>query len=68
MMGWLIGLLLNLAGFFVQWFVSRDSPEFEVVQAMTAILLIALIVFVFAFWPWRWFKRQATRPDTRDHR
>ncbi|HUK06334.1 MAG TPA: hypothetical protein VLX09_00565 [Stellaceae bacterium] len=65
-MGWFIGPLLSLAGFLVQWFVSRDSPEFEVVQAMTAILLIALIVFAFAFWPSRWFKREATTTDMRD--
>jgi len=67
-MGWLIGLLLNVSGFLVQWFVSRDSPEFDVVQAMTAILLIALIVFAFAFWPSRWFRRQGTTTDPHDHR
>jgi len=60
MISWLISLLYSLADFVVEPFVDRNSPNFEVVEAMTAIILIALIVFLVAFWPSRWFRRRSS--------
>jgi len=60
MISWLINLLYSLADLLVEPFVDRDSPSFEVVEAMTAIILIAFIVFVVAFWPSRWFRRKSS--------
>jgi hypothetical protein len=54
MFGWLVRLLLIVAGSVVELFVSKDAPNFDVIQAMATLLLIALIVFVIAFWPERW--------------
>lgn len=54
MLSWLVRLLLLASGTIAGWVVAQDAPNFGVVQAMVALLLIALIVFVLAFWPARW--------------
>src|SRR5262245_53295308 len=33
---------------------DKDSANFGLVQGMTALLVIALVVIVLAFWPARW--------------
>jgi hypothetical protein len=58
MIDWLINLLYGLADFIVEPFIDRSAPSFEVAEAMTAIVLIALFVSVVAFWPGRWFRRK----------
>jgi len=54
MLSWLVRLLLLASGTVAGWMVAQDAPNFGVVQAMVAILLVALMVFVLAFWPERW--------------
>jgi small-conductance mechanosensitive channel len=54
MVGWLARGLLIAAGFVTSWFMTRDSPQFGVMQVAVATLLLALIVAVLAFWPARW--------------
>jgi hypothetical protein len=58
MIDWLINLLYGLADLIVEPFIDRGAPSFEVVEAMTAIVLIALFVSMVAFWPARWFRRK----------
>jgi len=50
------GLLL-LSGTVTGWFVARDAPNFSFIQGMVSLLVIAVIVFVIAFWPTRWADR-----------
>lgn len=54
MLSWLVRLLLLASGTVAGWMVAQDAPNFGVVQAMVAVLLVALVVFVLAFWPARW--------------
>ena len=54
MISWMVRGALIVAGVVAGWFVSRDSPNFSLVQGMTALLVIVLIVAVLAFWPSRW--------------
>ena len=54
MFSWLVRLILLASGMIAGWIVAQDAPNFGVVQAMIAILLIALTVFALAFWPARW--------------
>jgi mono/diheme cytochrome c family protein len=49
-LSWLIRLILLASGTIAGWMIAQDAPNFGVVQAMIALLLIALIVFVLAFW------------------
>lgn len=52
-MSLLVRLLLFLAAPITALFISRDALNFDVIQTMVAVVLAALIVFVFAFWPYR---------------
>jgi hypothetical protein len=54
---WLARGALILSGVVAGWFVSKDSPNFSLVQGMAALVVIALIVAVLAFWPSRWTRR-----------
>jgi hypothetical protein len=47
------GLLL-LSGTVTGWFVAHDAPNFSFIQGMVSLMVIAVIVFVIAFWPTRW--------------
>jgi hypothetical protein len=47
------GLLL-ISGTVTGWFVASDAPNFSFIQGMVSLLVIAVIVFVIAFWPARW--------------
>ena len=47
-------VLLVGAAVVTEWFVAVDAPNFGVVQAMVAIVLLAFVVGVVAFWPKRW--------------
>jgi hypothetical protein len=53
-MGWLVRILLIVAGFITSWFVGKDAPNFGVIQGMVLLVLIVLIVFVLALWPSAW--------------
>jgi hypothetical protein len=54
MIAWLARGLLIAGGFIASWFVTRDAPQFGVIQMAAATLLLAFIVAVVAFWPTRW--------------
>ena len=34
--------------------MTRDAPNFGVIQMMMALLLLTFVVAVIAFWPERW--------------
>lgn len=48
MMGWVVRLLLVLAGAIAAVFVARDAENFSVVQGMVAVALIAALVVLVA--------------------
>ena len=54
MISWLVRAALIVAGAIVGVFVAKDAPIFDVVQMIVALFVIALTVFVLAFWPARW--------------
>jgi hypothetical protein len=54
MFNWLARGVLIAAGFVVSWFMTKDSPQFGIMEMAVAILLFMLIVAVLAFWPERW--------------
>ena len=57
MISWAVRGLLIAGGAVTSWFVTRDAPDFGVIQMMVAALLLALIVAVIAFWPAHWTHR-----------
>ena len=48
MMGWVVRLVLVLAGAIAAIFVARDAANFGVVQGMVAVALIAAVVVALA--------------------
>jgi len=54
MIAWLVRGALLIAGFVTSWFVTKDSPQFGVMEMAVTLLLTVLVVAVFAFWPERW--------------
>lgn len=54
MLAWVVRLILLAADFVAGFFVAEDALNFEVVQGVIAAFLIALVVFVLAFWPPSW--------------
>ena len=50
MIGWVARGLLIAAGFVASWFVTRDVPQFGLVQAAVALVLLVFIIAVLAFW------------------
>ncbi|MGL5168802.1 MAG: hypothetical protein ACRC9K_23225 [Afipia sp.] len=52
-MSLLVRLLLFLAAPVTALFVSRDALNFDIIQTMVAVALATLIIFIFAFWPYR---------------
>lgn len=50
-MGWIIRILLVVAGLIASLFIERDALNFEVIQMTIATLLFAIVIFIIAFWP-----------------
>lgn len=48
MIGWLVRIILLAAGAIAALFVARDAANFDIVQGMVAIALIAGVVLVVA--------------------
>ncbi|MFZ1148551.1 MAG: hypothetical protein WAR76_02305 [Xanthobacteraceae bacterium] len=48
---WLAQGLLDSAGFVASCFITRDAPQFVVMQGAVAIVILVSIVAVLAFWP-----------------
>lgn len=51
MLGWVARGILVVAGGIAGWFLTRDDPNFTLVEMAIAIALITLAVGVAAFWP-----------------
>jgi formate hydrogenlyase subunit 3/multisubunit Na+/H+ antiporter MnhD subunit len=54
MIAWLVRGLLIVAGFVASWLVTKDSPQFGIMEMAVATLLLIIIVAVLALWPERW--------------
>jgi len=54
MFAWLVRALVIVSGFVASWLVTKDSPQFAVMEGAETLLLVVLIVAVLAFWPERW--------------
>jgi hypothetical protein len=54
MIGWIARGFLIAGGIVASWFMTKDAPQFGVLQVAVATILLALIVGVLAFWPERW--------------
>jgi len=62
MLGWIVRIIMIVAGLVTGLFLAKDAPLFGVVQTMVMLLLLALIVAALAFWPERSpFKRGRMR-------
>ena len=62
MLGWIVRIVMIVAGVVTGLFVAKDAPLFGVLQTMVTLLLIALVVAALAFWPKGWpFKRGRMR-------
>jgi hypothetical protein len=54
MYSWLARGVMIVTGFVTSLFITRDSPQFGVMEMAVALLLFVLVVAVLAFWPTRW--------------
>jgi hypothetical protein len=54
MLSWVVRLILIAANFVAGFFVAEDALNFEIVQGVISLFLVALVVFVLAFWPSSW--------------
>jgi len=62
MLGWIVRIIMIVAGVVTGLFLAKDAPLFGVVQTMVMLLLLALIVAALAFWPESWsLKRRRER-------
>jgi hypothetical protein len=52
MLDWLANLLLNAGAAVASWIISKDAPNFAVIQMMAATLVLATVVFVLGFLQW----------------
>jgi hypothetical protein len=50
MLGWIVRILLIVAGSITSWFVARDALNFNIIQMVVAVFLVTLAVMVAAFW------------------
>jgi hypothetical protein len=51
MVTWLTRIALVIGGGIASWFVASDAPNFSVIQGVAAMMTIAAVVALFAFWP-----------------
>jgi hypothetical protein len=54
MINWIAQGLLDSAGFIISCFITRETPQFAVMQGSLALVLLVSIVAVVAFWPAQW--------------
>jgi cation transporter-like permease len=59
MVDWLFNILMLAAGSVTASFVEKDSPNFDVVQMMIAIMILVLFIFVLAYGPVWWMIRRS---------
>jgi hypothetical protein len=53
-MGLIVRILLAAGSALAGLFVATDAPNFGIVQGIMAIVALAVVVAVIAFWPERW--------------
>ena len=65
MIEWLSRIVLAIAGAIAEWFIVRDSPNFELVQMTVGVLLVTLVVAIAVFGPLLvgQFRRRRKRED-----
>lgn len=51
MFGWIVRIVMALAGIITGWFVAREAANFGLFQMVVAILLVVFFVAAAAFWP-----------------
>lgn len=61
MFNWILRGIVTIAGVVASWFITRDAPQFGVMQMAVVLLLIVFIVAVVAFWPEGWRDRIMNR-------
>lgn len=54
MIDWIVGVLMAIGGFIADWFIARDNPNFELVQAAMGTIVLASIIALIAFSPRLW--------------
>lgn len=54
MFAWIVRGFVIAAGIVTSWFMTKDSPQFGIMQMAVALFLVVLVVAVLAFWPERW--------------
>jgi hypothetical protein len=64
MVGWIVRIVMAVAGVITGWFVARDAANFDLIQMVVSILLMTFFIAVAAFWPnlWAWL-RHSPKPD-----
>jgi hypothetical protein len=66
MIGWIVRIVMAIAGAITGWFVARDAQNFDLMQMVVGILLITFFIAVAAFWPYLWARlRTARKRDDR---
>lgn len=50
MLGWIVRMLLVLAGSITSWFVARDALNFTIIQMVVTVFLFTISVIIIAFW------------------
>ena len=63
MIGWVVRIVMSMAGVITGWFVAREATNFGVIQMVVAILLMTFFLAVAAFWPSvvAWFRNRPRR-------
>ena len=51
MVGWVVRVLLIIAGLITSFFVARDALNFEIIQMVVALMLFTLFIVIITFWP-----------------
>ena len=53
---WPADFLLNIAAVLASWFVDKGSWNFVTIQMALAVLVLAIVVALIAYWQWlvRW--------------
>jgi hypothetical protein len=66
MVEWIVQIVLVIAGAIADWFIVRDSPNFDLVQMTVGILLVILVVAIAIYSPFlvRRFRTRRGRKDS----
>ena len=54
MIDWIVGVLMSIGGVLADWFIARDNPNFELVQAAMGTIVLASFIALIAFSPRLW--------------